>query len=56
MTRDELARNVYIGVPLSRDVLIARAADWDAGLVTDKDVADCYAHADRMLADGEVPS
>lgn len=57
MTRDELARHLYIhahdGTPQS--YLDAGApAEWDLGLVTDDDVADCYARADRMIADGEV--
>jgi hypothetical protein len=64
MTRDELARHLYIrgcdddyvrahgeqGVPQTwRDM---GAEEWDAGLVTDDDVKDCYARADRMIAEG----
>jgi hypothetical protein len=51
MSRDELARDLYIGVPLSPEVLQARAVEWDEGMVTDEDRADCYARADRLLAE-----
>lgn len=55
LNRDELARHLYIhahdgdGAPQSWQD--AGAQEWDAGLVTDDDVADCYAHADQQLAE-----
>ncbi len=52
MNRDELARHLYIGVSVSQEVLQARATEWDEGMVTDEDRADCYARADQQLADG----
>lgn len=54
MTRDELARNYYIGVPLSKNLLEARRTEWDTGMVTDEDRAECYAWADQRIASGET--
>lgn len=59
MTRDDLARHLYIhahddqGAPKARQD--AGAKEWDAGWASAKDVADCYARADRMIANGEAP-
>ena len=53
MNRDELARSLWIGIPLGRDVLEARATEWDEGMVTDDDRVDYYARADQMIRDGE---
>jgi len=61
MTRDELARHLYVVEPYGPDTPLtlaeqdAGAEEWDAGLVTDDDVADCHARADRMIRDGQVP-
>lgn len=60
MTRDELARHLYVVEPLGPDVLLtaaeqaAGAEEWDAGLAKPEDVADCYAEADRMVRDGQA--
>ncbi len=60
MNRDELARHLYVTEPYGPEVGLtvaeqnAGAEEWDAGLVTDDDVADCYARADRMIASGEA--
>lgn len=53
MTRDELARSLYVGVPLTKEILDARRTEWDTGVVTDEDRRECYAWADEKLADGE---
>lgn len=53
LNRDELARNLYIGVPLGPEAVRARATEWDEGMVSDDDRTDCYAHADRMIAEGQ---
>ena len=58
MTRDELARHLYIhahdgdGAPQSWQD--AGAQEWDGGLAKPEDVADFYAQADRMIANGEA--
>jgi len=60
VNRDELARHLYIHAHDAdgandqwRDM---GAEEWDLGLVTDDDVADCYARADEMIANGQVAS
>lgn len=60
MTRDELARRIYVTEPLGPDVRLthaeqdAGAEGWDAGDVKDEDRADCYRRADQMIAAGTV--
>ncbi|WP_433730915.1 hypothetical protein ACQP2Y_21335 [Actinoplanes sp. CA-051413] len=57
MTRDELARHLYAVEPLGPDVPLtlaeqnAGAEEWDTGQAKAEDVADCYARADRLLAE-----
>ena len=59
MNRDELARHLYIhahdewGAP--KRWQDAGAVEWGEGMVTDDDRDDCYARADQMIRDGEVP-
>jgi hypothetical protein len=59
VNRDQLARHLYIhahdddGAPQSwRD---AGAEEWDTGQAKPQDVADCYARADQMIANGKEP-
>lgn len=60
MNRDELARHLYIhahdeqGAPQRWQE--AGAVEWDEGMVTDDDVKDCYARADKLIAKGEAPA
>jgi hypothetical protein len=62
VTRDELARHLYVVEPLGPDVKLtfaeqsAGAEEWDSGDVKPGAVADCYARADQMIANGEVAS
>lgn len=61
MNRDELARHLYIhghGAPRLFDQWDRDFAQrvWDDNEALVPDVDDCYARADRMIADGEVPS
>lgn len=61
MTRDELARHLYVVQPCGPDVPLtageqaAGAEEWDAGQVKSEDVNDCYARADRIMAGAEAP-
>jgi hypothetical protein len=59
MNRDELARHLYIHAHdadgADEQWQDLGAEEWDAGLVTDDDVAGCYTRADELLATGEAP-
>lgn len=52
-SRDVLARHLYIhaydGQAVTDDWRQALAQEWDAGLATLGDMADCYAQADAQL-------
>ena len=58
MTCDELARHLYIHAHdadgASKSWQEAGAQEWDAGWASADDVADCYARADQMIAEGRV--
>lgn len=62
MTRDELARHIYVVEPLGPEVTLtqpeqdAGAEEWDAGDVKPEDRTDCYARADQMIAEGRTPA
>lgn len=57
MTRDELARHLYVVEPLGPDVPLtyaeqaAGAEEWDTGQAKPEDVKDCYARADQQIAE-----
>lgn len=58
MNRDEFARHLYIhfhdedggGAVMQR----CGATEWDQGMVTGEDRDDCYAQADRQLAEEAI--
>lgn len=60
-TRDLLARQVYVEcladpvVGLTAAEQEAGAREWDRGLATPQDVAECYILADKMIDEGRIP-
>lgn len=64
MTRDELARHLYITTPDTRAPLVpvsqeeqeVLAQRWDNGGAHPGYAADCYARVDQMIADRQVPA
>lgn len=55
MNRDELARHLYINDPAdpeaTQKMRESFATEWDEGMASDADRADCYAKADQMIAE-----